>query len=58
MTGGDYHRVTSIPSGTTDQKYSLMNLTLTGDDLPDAQATFRTGGQKNSWQYKILGTEG
>jgi hypothetical protein len=56
--GGNYHRITSIPGGVTASQYSMLNLTLTGDSLPDSHATFCTEGESNNWQLKIKGTEG
>jgi hypothetical protein len=48
--GGQYHRVTAVYSGRSEQGVATATVTLSGDGLPDALWTVRVSEGEPSWR--------
>lgn len=56
--GGNYARITALPSGTVKDQFSRMTVTQAGDNLPEATWTLNTTTSQPNWKLTITGENG
>lgn len=56
--GGDYHRVTSLPTVTSHGKPAAAHVTLSGDDLPESTWTLTPVASAGGWSLQVVGEAG
>ena len=57
LLGGEYNQVTAIRTGRTDDGAATANVTLAGDNVPEAVWTLNSGPE-NGWSVTVIGEKG